>query len=176
MVKEIKQDIFLAETDAIVHQANCQCTMGSGIAKYIKERYPEAYAADCKTIKGDKEKLGRASVARVVTPSTNTRLKYIFNLYSQFNYGLEERHTNYEAMATGLSAIYDFIMRHNMSGSSQKITVLAAPFKMGSDRGGGDWRIVRAIMESVFADETNITLLICDNTSLGEIPANKNSK
>ena len=32
--------------DVIVHGANCLSTMGSGIAKEIKARYPEAYLAD----------------------------------------------------------------------------------------------------------------------------------
>ena len=31
---------------AIGHQANCQNTFGSGIARSIREMYPEAYAAD----------------------------------------------------------------------------------------------------------------------------------
>ena len=31
----------------IVHGCNCQNVMGSGIAREIRERYPEAYEADC---------------------------------------------------------------------------------------------------------------------------------
>ena len=31
--------------DVIVHGANCQCTMGAGIAKAIKATFPEAYEA-----------------------------------------------------------------------------------------------------------------------------------
>jgi O-acetyl-ADP-ribose deacetylase (regulator of RNase III) len=34
------------EFDVIVHGCNCLNTMGSGIAKEIRERYPEAYEAD----------------------------------------------------------------------------------------------------------------------------------
>ena len=50
MLNHIKGNLIdLAEAgefDVIVHGCNCQITMGAGIAKEIRERYPEAYAAD----------------------------------------------------------------------------------------------------------------------------------
>ena len=50
MLKHTKGNLIdLAEQgefDVIVHGCNCQNTMGSGIAKEIKERYPLAYRAD----------------------------------------------------------------------------------------------------------------------------------
>lgn len=51
--------------DVIIHGCNCQCQMGKGIALAIKRRFPEAYAADCRTAKGDVAKLGTISVAEV---------------------------------------------------------------------------------------------------------------
>ena len=39
--------------------------MGKGIAKTIKTRFPEAYQADLKTNKGDREKLGTISFTSV---------------------------------------------------------------------------------------------------------------
>ena len=42
--------------DVIIHGCNCFCTMGAGIAKAIKARFPEAYQADCQTPKGDRAK------------------------------------------------------------------------------------------------------------------------
>ena len=44
--------------NVIIHGANCQNTMGSGVAKQIKEHFPGAYDADLRTTKGDREKLG----------------------------------------------------------------------------------------------------------------------
>lgn len=40
--------------DVIVHGCNCQCAMGAGIAKSIKETFPEAYKADLATTKGSR--------------------------------------------------------------------------------------------------------------------------
>ena len=51
--------------DVIVHGCNCMCAMGAGIAKGIKATFPEAYAADCATPRGAREKLGTISTARV---------------------------------------------------------------------------------------------------------------
>ncbi len=57
-------NIFDGGAQGIIHQANCQNTMGSGIAREIRARYPEAYEVDCKTIAGDYKKLGTFSSVR----------------------------------------------------------------------------------------------------------------
>jgi len=44
--------------DVIIHGCNCFCTMGAGIAKLIRDNFPEAYQADLETVVGNKEKLG----------------------------------------------------------------------------------------------------------------------
>jgi O-acetyl-ADP-ribose deacetylase (regulator of RNase III) len=36
--------------DVVIHGCNCSCTMGAGIAKSIKDQFPEAYQADLITI------------------------------------------------------------------------------------------------------------------------------
>lgn len=152
MIKEIIGDVFNCGAQAVIHQANCQCTMGSGIAKTIREKYPEAYEADCKTVKGDINKLGTFSYTTI--NRENSDLTYIFNMYSQFKYGIEKRHTNYEAMVTALEDIHSFCKRFN-------INKVACPCLMGCFRGGGNWLIVRAILESVFGN-SDIELTICE--------------
>ena len=53
------------EFDIVAHGCNCFCTMGAGIAKSIKQSFPEAYAADSCTKKGDKRKLGTCTYADI---------------------------------------------------------------------------------------------------------------
>lgn len=65
--------------DIIVHGCNCHNTMGSGIARQIAERYPQAYAADCATVKGDYNKLGTFT-------KSATHKFVIVNAYTQYNY------------------------------------------------------------------------------------------
>ena len=59
-MKLIKGDLIQlaknGEFDVIIHGCNCFCTMGAGIAKTIKDIFPEAYKADLNTKKGDRSK------------------------------------------------------------------------------------------------------------------------
>lgn len=64
--------------DVIVQGCNCFCTMGSGIARQIRETYPGAYEADKTTKSGDKSKLGTYT-------SYDTRKGFtIVNGYTQY--------------------------------------------------------------------------------------------
>jgi O-acetyl-ADP-ribose deacetylase (regulator of RNase III) len=66
--------------DIIVQGCNCFCTMGSGIARQIREEYPEAYAADCETKSGDKAKLGDYTFAKTKDGFV------IINAYTQYSF------------------------------------------------------------------------------------------
>lgn len=148
MITNINLDIFKYDSDAIVHQANCFTTMGSGVAKRLRELYPEAYEADCKTSKGDKSKLGSFSVVKARDG------KYIYNMYSQFTYGTEKRQTNYEAIYTGLCAVKSHMI-------DAKLVTLSLPKGMGCKLGGGDWRIVSKMIEVIFEDGV-VDVIICN--------------
>jgi O-acetyl-ADP-ribose deacetylase (regulator of RNase III) len=68
------------EFNVIVQGCNCFNTMGSGLAKEIRARYPKAYDVDCETNAGDRTKLG----------SYSTMLGKLFNIvnaYTQYGYG-----------------------------------------------------------------------------------------
>jgi O-acetyl-ADP-ribose deacetylase (regulator of RNase III) len=78
------------EFDVIVHGCNCFNTMGSGIAREIRERYPEAYEADAATEKGDKNKLGTYT-------SYNTGKFTIVNAYTQYTFWLPTDQFEYDA-------------------------------------------------------------------------------
>jgi O-acetyl-ADP-ribose deacetylase (regulator of RNase III) len=144
-------NIFDGGAEAIIHQANCFNTMGSGIARQIRERYPEAYEADCNTLTGDYSKLGKFSWT-----NTNDGNFVIYNCYSQYRYGREQRHTNYEAIYTGLSSIHEH-------AKSIQLTTLSLPHNMGCMLGGGSWKIVSVIIEDIFG-ESPIDLYICRYT------------
>jgi O-acetyl-ADP-ribose deacetylase (regulator of RNase III) len=83
MLKHTKGNLLdLAEQgafDIIVQGCNCYNTMGSGIAKEIRERYPEAYRADQQTEKGSVMKLGNWS-------EVDTGMFTIINAYTQYGY------------------------------------------------------------------------------------------
>jgi O-acetyl-ADP-ribose deacetylase (regulator of RNase III) len=141
MIEEIQADIFKVfskskTTTALVHGCNCFCTMNSGIAKEIRDKFPTAYSADCSTTAGDKNKLGTASFGIV---DDN---KLIFNTYLQFRYGHGKRYADYEAVYAGLTKV-----REACEASGIKTVLI--PYKMASDRAGGDWRIVETMIRVV---------------------------
>ena len=97
MIKHIKCDIFESGANVICHQVNCQGVMGSGIAKQVREKYPEVYKQYkilCDYVKNNPNKrlLGSRQFIEV------SKNKYIVNLFAQENYGYDgKRYTNYEA-------------------------------------------------------------------------------
>lgn len=158
MIEEIPADIFeeLRKSKvptAMVHQANCFCTMGSGIAKPVREQFPEVYEADCRTKKGDEKKLGEVSFAPIADD------KVIFNLYGQYRYGRDKRYTNYEAVFSGLEKV-------RIACEAGGIEEILIPYKMSSNQAGGDWRIVEMMIRVVFETFTG-DVYICNLEKLG---------
>lgn len=90
------------EFDVIIHGSNCFNTMGSGIARFIREEYPEAYEADCKTIAGDRSKIGMFTHADVVR---NGHKITIINAYTQYEFGKGKDHFEYDAFPSLLESI-----------------------------------------------------------------------
>jgi O-acetyl-ADP-ribose deacetylase (regulator of RNase III) len=81
-MKTIKGDLLAlakeGQFDIIVQGCNCQNVMGAGIAKQIKDEFPDAWLADQQTLKGDKNKLGHYSIGM------GGRL-VIINAYTQYS-------------------------------------------------------------------------------------------
>lgn len=110
---KVKGDLLaLAEAgkfDIIVHGCNCQNTMGSGIAKQIKDQYPEAfqvdYAYDIMVKDTRYNKLGNYSKTKIFSKSTFL----IVNAYTQFNYVPRgEDHFEYASFAVILQKLEHF--------------------------------------------------------------------
>ncbi len=131
--------------DVIIHGCNCFCTMGAGIARAIKEEFPEALNADAATVKGDKEKLGGYSYASV---TRNSQTINVINGYTQYNYYGENVLVDYDAVRTLFSRL-----KNDFPGKR-----FGYP-KIGAGLAGGDWNIISAIINQELAGE-NHTLVI----------------
>ena len=124
--------------DVIAHCANCFCSFGAGIALQIKNKYPEAYIADCATVSGDQTKLGSISFTEGITPT-------VVNLYGQFDFRGRrkgEMDLDYTALRSALEE-----MKAKYSGKR-----FGMP-KIGSDLAGGDWNVIERIIEETFRGE-----------------------
>ena len=134
-IKEQVGDLLDAEVDAIAHCCNCFCTMGSGIAPKIKQRWPNVYAADCSTEKGDPNKLGTFSKA-VVEEFT------VYNLYGQFGYSKRDegiRDLDYDALYDAFDLMADDVVSNG--GRTVGLPLI------GCGLAGGKWSVVKAMIE-----------------------------
>ena len=75
------------EFDIVVQGCNCFNAMGGGIAREIRERYPDIAAVDAATIRGDYTKLGSWTKGVVFTGDGLNHLGEftIINAYTQYN-------------------------------------------------------------------------------------------
>lgn len=149
---EVDANLLEYPLDGFGHQCNCFHTMGAGIAAAIKAKYPEAYEADLKFgRRGDTSKLGKFSTVKTYDE------KYVYNLYGQYNMGTWKRQTSYDALCNALTGVKEHAL-NNM------VKRLGFPRNMGCMLGGGDWRVVYALIQSVFEGDDNFEIYICNYT------------
>ena len=88
MIKHTRGNLLdLAERgdfDVIVQGCNCFNTMGGGIAREIRERYPHVAKVDAKTACGDYNKLGNWTSENVILKNGTVSFD-IINAYTQYN-------------------------------------------------------------------------------------------
>lgn len=144
------QFALVGEFDVIVHGCNCQGTMGKGIALAIKQEFPEAYDADLRTTKGDRNKLGTISTAEI--QRGNVRFTVV-NAYTQFHWRGSGTLADDDAIRSAFRLI-----KQQFSGRR-----IGYP-KIGAGLAKGDWPTIAAIIDEELADE--------DHTLVEFVPAN----
>jgi O-acetyl-ADP-ribose deacetylase (regulator of RNase III) len=151
MIKHIKCDIFKSGADVICHQVNCQGVMGSGIAKQVREKYPEVFASYKKVCDEYRTEFGSHALLGGVQGSPIAGM-WIINLFAQDNFGYDGKcYTDYDSLRRCLEKVKaEFPNR-----------TIAIPYLMGCHRGGGDWNTVYKMIEEVFAD-SDCEILICE--------------
>ena len=147
-------DLLAASDDYICHQVNCRGAFGAGIAKQIKEKYPDAvsaYTAACWN-HGANENGPLGKIATWVNPQTGQTIVHVF---SQKDFGRDRtiRYTSYDALADALNAL------KRLAPFKSRI---AFPWNFGCCLGNGDWKIVRAIIEAILVDNYKITYYTLD--------------
>lgn len=128
-------DMFTSDAQILCHQVNCMGRMGSGIAKTVREKFPnvyESYMHLCHSgMFAPDELLGRTLICKCGDKS-------MANLFAQLNYGYDGKlYTSYEAFHKCLRSI----KRSVPKGSS-----IAFPYGIGCGLGGGKWEIIISII------------------------------
>lgn len=123
--------------DVIVHGCNCFNTMGGGIAREIRERYPDASRVDSQTIRGDYNKLGTFTKVDIAQQG---RVFTIVNAYTQYKMSNGEdvfEYTAFQLILEKLAYLY---------GGRR----IGLPY-IGMGLAGGDRDLILAMIEG-FAD------------------------
>lgn len=155
-IKYVKGDAVQAlkngDVDYLLHCCNCQNNFGSGIAKTIKEVFPEAYMADCKAAMDGYNTLGN------VVPCGG-----VLNLYGQEYYGYvgdyykkHKRQGNYGAIVKGLDLISSNL--YTITTVKNRKPMIAIPYRFASDRAGCDWDIIEELIEWILAPEFEVII------------------
>lgn len=147
-----------ANLNYIVHQANCFCCMGAGIAGKLAETYPMVATVDRATKKGDHEKLGTYSIAKVVNKN-NKNILYIINLYSQFCPGKavsgDDISNTITAINTGLNKLKSNILK---SIKPNEIINIGFPWLIACGIYGLDEMLIYNIIKNIFEHESQIKI------------------
>jgi O-acetyl-ADP-ribose deacetylase (regulator of RNase III) len=122
---------------AFAHACNCQGSMGAGIAKTFRARYPAMYATyrERRRAQPRQFNLGDAWLWR------EEGQPWVFNLGTQEHYW--RGRASYEAIATALASM-------RLQADDAGITTIALP-KIGAGYGGLSWPKVRGLIETAFA-------------------------
>lgn len=133
--------------DVIIQGCNCFNTMGAGIAKQIKQTFPEAYKVDQKTIRGDRKKLGTYTLAHIVEGPVDI---IVVNAYIQYRYGSATPDIDYGAVDSVFAKLRTEFLNRNVS--------IGYPL-IGCGLAKGDWSIVGGIIDTHFKgmDHTLVT-------------------
>jgi O-acetyl-ADP-ribose deacetylase (regulator of RNase III) len=140
----------------IVHGCNAQGVMGSGVALGVKNMYPTVFADYERIHKSTGLELG------VAYPVTVDSGLVIWNAITQNIYGNTGRMVSYDAIETCFAQIN----WHLKEGGYNNEKFLQAPELhiplIGAARGGGNWEIIREIIEQTV--EFPVTLWLPDST------------
>ena len=141
----VNGNLFNATEPVIMHQVNCQGVMGSGVAKTVRELYPDCYNGYVQFIKDHGGDLGAFGQCYVY----ETNDKYILNVFGQLGFGAGLQ-TNYLALTYGiLNGLIEIAPKVQTQYNKLHPLQVALPYRMSCDRGGGDWDLVVGILQMI---------------------------
>lgn len=158
-VYQVRGDLLKAfenkEVDVLIHSCHCFNYMGVGFAQKVANLFPEADMADRQTLKGDVNKLGTYSVARLEDGGV------IVNAYAQYGYGKDgaradevlnnehdvkgrdpdRPHVSYDCLRKILTNV-------NREFKGQRVGLPT----IGADLGRSDWNMIKSIIRETLVD------------------------
>lgn len=147
MVNYVKGNLLDSNCDYICHQVNCQGVMGSGIARQIRERWPEVY-------KDYREWYELITRNRAIMLGANTYTpvddytKTVVSMAAQYWCGYDgQKYTSYDAFYSCLKQIVIDIPKGKKIGF---------PKNIGCGLGGGNWKVISTLIEEILGEDFDV--------------------
>lgn len=162
MIRYEKGDLLQSNLRIIAHGVNCQGKMGAGIAKQIKEKYPNVYNdytvftemhSHVPGLGAPNNLMGQI----VITETSPQKLNkgdlrsYILSAYTQETIGREfgKRYISYDAIDDAMASIGDWLEWYEDKYKHR--TAIGMP-KIGAGLGGGCWEVIEQIINNRLKD------------------------
>jgi O-acetyl-ADP-ribose deacetylase (regulator of RNase III) len=144
-------DLLDVRRGIIIHQSNSCGSMGAGIAKVIRHKWPIVYVKymDLCHSKQAKDLLGTTQLVNVASDL------YVANLFGQLDYGRDkQKYTDYVAVGKALAHLKQQILSGLFPSAMASGVDVYCPFHMGCGLAGGDWEVYRALLVNTFPEIT----------------------
>ena len=146
MINYVTGDLLGATQRVIIHGCNAQGVMGSGVARQIRQRWPNVY--EVYALRHRVFGLGLGEIVPVATLDG----RIIVNCITQDGFGRDgRRYVDYDAIDRCLALVNDRVQ-------GWEATEVAMP-RIGAGLGGGDWEVIEQI---VLRNATNFVPVVYD--------------
>ena len=138
MIKIVKGDLLTVEHGIIGHQVNAKGVMGSGLAKQIRKKYPNAFSEYKEFIdQNEGILLGKVNGVKV-----DDEL-FIANMFGQDGYGNDGK------QYTDTEALYKCFKTLRTASEKTGLPVYL-PYMIGCGLGNADWKEVEGLLLDAF--------------------------
>lgn len=152
LIKEERRDLCSINEGIIVHGCNAQGVMGAGIALQLKTKYPVVFIKYIDALKKINRNERERIVGNVIWVRIHSKL-LVANGITQLYYGRapNRQYVSYDAIRSVFRYVSNKAIEQNMPIYFHKI---------GATLGGGDWSVIRKIIEETVDSRVSMTLCL----------------
>lgn len=156
MLNYVKKDITTATTGIVAHGVNCQGKMGSGVAFFIRRRWPQAYQeymTYCRLFDNNRQSM--LGMVQTVDVGNEIMPLIVANCFTQLYYGYDGK--QYADVSAVREALY------NISAYADTYNLPIYLPKIGCGLGGLSFdQDVQPILEKIEQEYPNIEINVCE--------------